>query len=148
MAFALAFYTGTGDWRDRLIRFVTRSPYSHVEFVWLDGEMDGKHLCVSASPRDGGVRHAYINLSSGRWEVVDLVFELPVDLIGFWSLEDGAGYDWYGLVFSQFFNLRRHRTNRWFCSEICAAALGLPHPAKYSPGELKDMVVWLNGRAA
>tara|TARA_R110002126_G_C10250622_1_gene482010 strand:- start:365 stop:619 length:255 start_codon:yes stop_codon:yes gene_type:complete len=56
----------------------------------------------------------------------------------------GAGYDHYGIAFSQLLNLRRHNKNKWFCSELCAAMLGLSAPETYSPARLFDTVCQLN----
>ena len=46
-AVRLAFYKGEGDWVDKLVRWWTKSQYSHVEVVG--------NMWVSSSPRDGGV---------------------------------------------------------------------------------------------
>ena len=43
----LAFYKGKGDWVDKLVRWWTKSQYSHVEVVV-------GNTWISSSPRDGG----------------------------------------------------------------------------------------------
>ena len=41
---------------------------------------------------------------------------------------------------TQFINMRRHAAQRWFCSKLCAKALGLADPHTYAPGDLKRIV--------
>lgn len=48
-AVRLAFYKGEGDWVDKVVRWWTKSQYSHVEVIVGD-------TWYSSSPRDGGVR--------------------------------------------------------------------------------------------
>lgn len=148
MTYALAFYTGQGNWKDSVIRWVTRSPYSHVELVDTMAVENGKTRCYSSSPRDGGVRVTWIDLDSGHWQIVPVQFDLAVDVWPFWYGQLDKRYDWFGILFSQFLNWRRNSKNRWFCSEIIAHAMGLPNPASYSPGDLWAMVHWLNVRMA
>ena len=56
----------------------------------------------------------------------------------------GAGYDYGALVGSQLLNLRRENPERWFCSEICAHALGMTSPHRYAPGDLYRSVLERN----
>tara|TARA_R110001606_G_scaffold390081_1_gene556778 strand:- start:62 stop:238 length:177 start_codon:yes stop_codon:yes gene_type:complete len=56
---ALAFYKGHGQLLDRVIRWVTRSSFSHVEILRAVPAMsvDGaQSRAWSSSGRDGGVR--------------------------------------------------------------------------------------------
>lgn len=124
----MAFYKGPGTFFDKLIRFATRSEYSHCEI-----EVNG--LCFSSSPRDGGVRGKRINLESGHWDVIDIMGDEFTALAWFHE-HDGAGYDWVGLVRAviPFFP---HSSTRWFCSEACGAALGIP-AGRLSPQDLFD----------
>ena len=50
----LAFYRGRGDLLDRVIRWVTRSPYSHVEIIALTGQHDGTAREARSLARDLG----------------------------------------------------------------------------------------------
>ena len=68
----LAFYKGRGSswWirlQDGLIRFATRSPYSHVELIVGRAEHDREETCLSSSGRDGGVREKRIVLERAKW---------------------------------------------------------------------------------
>lgn len=141
----LAFYKAKGTWVDQLIRLVTRSPYSHVELI-TEPDLyfaDGSMRCTSSSLRDGGVRVRNIILKPGHWDIVEVEWYAG-DLPYFFKQFIGAKYDFAGLIFSQFFNWRRQDNQRWFCSELIAASLGIPNPSSYSPGELKAFVEKLN----
>lgn len=125
----LAFYIGAGRVDDRVIRWVTRSPFSHVELVAPDGR------AISSSGRDGGVRWADIDFRSGRWTLVAVPWA-PADTLERIAEHLGARYDFAGLLGAQVVNLRRGDPRRWFCSEICAHALGMASPSRYAPGDL------------
>lgn len=139
---AIAFYKGKGNLVDRLIRFVTRSEYSHCEFLFdptatLTGKVEARP-CWSSSARDGGVRLKKMKLDPNRWDIVPIEFEFGSNVAKvIFEAEEGRSYDYLGIVLSQFFNLGRHDRNRWFCSEICAHAIGFLEPQTFSPGALK-----------
>ncbi|EAQ03461.1 hypothetical protein OB2597_02537 [Pseudooceanicola batsensis HTCC2597] len=142
----LAFYKGRGSswWsrvQDGAIRFATRSPYSHVELIegWADPGQEA--VCLSASGRDGGVREKTILLKPDHWDLVDMA-DQPAGIGGFIRDRIGARYDYWGILFSQVLSLGRHDADRWFCSEICAAALGMPNAQRMSPQALYDVVMW------
>lgn len=123
----LALYKGSGNFYDKLIRTVTRSKYSHCELV-IDG------LCYSSSPRDGGVRMKYIDLTDGKWDVIDV----PGEQI--WALDwfinnIGRKYDWLGAITSVLpFSLGSK--DKFFCSEACAIMMGLDNPQHRKPHTL------------
>lgn len=135
----LAFYKGSGRFDDRVIRWVTRSAFSHVEMLErppalrVDGARFGQSW--SSSGRDGGVRGKDIVFGAGRWAFLAVPWA-PAGALDTLRAELGKPYDFLGLVGSQLVNLRRHRAGRWFCSEICAHALGLDAPQELSPGGL------------
>lgn len=124
----MAFYKGPGTWLDKLIRFVTRSDYSHCEIA-IGG------YCWSSSARDNGVRQRYINLQSGHWDVIDIQGD-EVTTLAWFKEQEGAGYDWLGLIRTviPFFP---HSSSKWFCSEACGTALGLRADGM-SPQDLFD----------
>ncbi len=143
----LAFYKGSGRFDDRVIRWVTRSAFSHVELLehppsWRgDGAWLGQSW--SSSGRDGGVRGKEIVFKRDRWEFLAVPWT-PADALDTLCAELGKPYDFVGLIGSQLFNLRRHRAGRWFCSELCAHALGLDTPQEFSPGGLYRRVGEMN----
>ena len=65
----VAFYKDRTQFLDSLIAWWTRGPYSHIELVF---ERDGKNLCASASPRDGGIRLKEIELDPNHWDIIEI----------------------------------------------------------------------------
>ncbi|WP_375173034.1 hypothetical protein [Pseudooceanicola sp.] len=142
----LAFYKGRGSsfWnrvQDWAIRFATRSPYSHVELIQGSADLGREATCLSSSGRDGGVRETTILLKPTHWDLVDLP-DQPEEIGTFIRDRIGARYDYVGIIFSQILSLGRHNPDKWFCSEICAAALGMPNAQRMSPQSLYDVVTW------
>jgi hypothetical protein len=139
----LAFYKGpptglmhkVGHWGTKVF---TGSQYSHCELV-ING------TCCSSSSRDGGVRFKTIDLTTGKWDV----YEVDGDVAAAWDwfcIHAGAKYDWAGIWRFLLPFLPQH-SNQWFCSEACAAALGLPVPENYSPQTLFErMAIKYSGR--
>jgi hypothetical protein len=123
---------------DRAVAWWTRGPYSHCEIVFEDTPPQVA-FCYSSSNRDGGVRCKAIDLTTGHWDVLDLD-GFDEDRAWGWFIEHhGAGYDFAGL-FGFVLPWRTHDPRRWFCSEGCAAALGLPEPHNLSPNGLADLI--------
>ncbi|WP_234404300.1 hypothetical protein [Neisseria elongata] len=54
-------------------------------------------------------------------------------------------YDWFGAVGVVF--KTRQRGDKWFCSEWCAAALGLPDCWRWLPNDLAAIVSALKREA-
>lgn len=119
----LAFYQGKGDWKDRLIRAVTKGKFSHCEIVverqedWGQYDLRTVYDFYSASPRDGGVRKLtmpYIN--PDHWRLLPIsVSEQQV--IDYYQKTQGAKYDWRG-VLGLVLGLRQKKA-KFFCSEWC-----------------------------
>lgn len=124
----IAFYKGKGSAFNSLIRWWTRSPYSHVELI-IDG------VWYSSSHTDGGVRSRVINHNPLHWDFIDVPFDAKHAL----NVFDGAKhykYDWLGIALSQAVALDWHTKDRYFCSELVAEMLGFSEPQRYSPGSL------------
>lgn len=125
----LALYKGHGDLFDTLIRLRTGSIYSHCELV-ING------CCYSSSPRDGGVRAKQIDLDSGNWDLIEIDDRRAGLVLSFFELTQGAKYDWTGAVIGRGLGVRIESRSRWFCSEWCAAALGLEKAWRFTPARL------------
>jgi hypothetical protein len=139
----LAFYKGTRSGlpglANRLVRWWTGGPYSHVELV-LEHEPHELALCASSSFMDGGVRLKWIELHPARWDVVDLGSFGNAELARGWFIRRaGQGYDVLGLA-GFIWRRRDGSRRRWTCSEACAAALGLPEPWRFCPNTLRAVV--------
>ncbi|WP_416606545.1 hypothetical protein [Phaeobacter sp. JH20_32] len=137
----LAFYRGKGTVVDRAIRWASRGEFSHVELADLR-----RGLGLSASARDGGVRIKPIVFASEHWDVVEIPW---IAQAGSWARaveHIAAPYDYLGIFGSHALALSRHYRKAWFCSELCAHALGLDAPQSYSPQSLFRAVTF--GRRA
>lgn len=133
----VAFYRGRGRVMDKVIRFASRAPYSHVELIRQDMRpKDGDIVtCISSSARDGGVRVKQIQLQPGKWSVYEVPWAHPAT----WDRAEvhlGKPYELWMMVWSQLFKFNRQNRKKWFCSELVAHALGLSMPHAKSPSDL------------
>lgn len=144
-----AFYKAKGDWKNGLVRWATRSTYSHCEAILSLAQHGEEVLCHSASSRDGGVRSKTIILLEENWDLLHLParFFDPLRAESLLARSQGASYDYPGILFSHVFSLNRHADNRWFCSEFCAELIGVPNPHTYSPQAFYDLVHYIEGRS-
>ena len=133
----VAFYKGSGQLFDRLVRISTSSDISHCELVRCAGTPGegAAGLCLSASGRDGGVREKIISFDPGKWEFVPVPWA-PFDAWERGRAHLGKPYDYRALLLSHFLGFGSHARHKWFCSELCAHALGLEAPHTYSPAIL------------
>lgn len=136
----LALYKGKGKVGNALVRWWTRSPYSHCELV-VDG------WWYSSSLMDGGVRSKPITLTAEHWDLIPLPGSLRPQILSHFDATRGQRYSWLDLIRSQVFNANADERGAAFCSEWCAAALGFPNPATYSPQTLGDLVAWAHGES-
>ena len=122
---------------DILIRWWTRSPYSHVELLFSDGQK------FSAVPGVGTRFAPASPIESQCWDILVLptTVEQEAKIRAFCEREVGCKYDWRGIFFSQIIRMRRHCMGRWFCSEVCTAGMQaggfMPSatPCTLSPGQ-------------
>lgn len=145
----IAFYKAEGNWLNKLIRFVTKSQYSHCELVPEYDETKGlghEYLCYSSSSRDGGVREKLIDMKPDHWDVFH--FEMWDDLdedpslVGwFFEKRDHLKYDWIGAALCTWVAIRIGQKSRYFCSEICAEYLGVHQPNSLSPATFHDWLI-------
>lgn len=138
----LAFYRGEGRFlSDTLVQRVTRSEFSHCElFVSKTPPLAGEtHRCISAAGKFGGVYIREVTFREGAYEFVPVPWA-PDDTFERAARHLGGGYDYWGLLMTQCINMRRHTPDRWFCSKLCARAMGLADPHTYAPGDLKRVI--------
>ena len=136
-----AFYKGThaglpGVY-NRLVRWWTRSPYSHAELVFDDGQ------AASSSAMDGGVRFKAIEFDPALWDFVPVPAGLAPAARAWFAEHSGQAYDLLGnlhFVISAVGDDKR----KWFCSEAVAAALGMPDPERFDPGTLHAALSFIN----
>jgi len=118
----VAFYKGPGDWRNKIIRWWTKSKYTHAELVMPDN-----YTWISISPLltsrvDSRIKTDF-NLE--RWDFVELEIndEQHKVLLEFFEDTKGSPYDWIGMIFSQLIPFYIKRKGKWYCSEWIAYAL-------------------------
>lgn len=134
----IAFNKNSPGLFDSLIRGWTGSPYSHCELLFDDG--------VSYSSMNW-VGTRFIKFEPHNkfyWDILDLPTTKDEDIVihEFCIFELGCRYDWWGIIASQIIKMARSSKNKWFCSEICTAALQRVGyfegsvPSTFSPGKL------------
>lgn len=128
----LAFYIGktrknpSVRFWDKLICWVDKSPYSHVELAVHI--RDDLFECYSSSIRDGGVRKKLIIIDN-HWKLVPIECDLSRALQVFREFK-GFKYDILGLGSTKWYWFP-NIPNRVFCSELCACMLGIPDYSNY-----------------
>lgn len=134
----LASYKGTlpglSGVINRVIRWVTRSPYSHTE-VCLGYPFGKPVQCLSSSGLDGGVRMKTMQLSPDKWDVVPMPWVSQLAVLDFARLERGSRYDYAGCLRFAFPWLIGASKHRWFCTEVAAKVAGYPTPWRFCPGD-------------
>lgn len=110
---SILFYKGKGTIAEKLIRWWTKSPYCHSEFLRSDG------LCHSNDRFTQLSRIVRFEITPCDWERQDI--ELPCEVVD--QVEQrqmakvGTTYDWKGIVFTQFLPFGWHNPEKWFCSK-------------------------------
>lgn len=143
MTVQLALYKGEGQIGNAFIRAWTNSKYSHCELV-IDG------WCYSSSVMDKGVRRksvgdgeGQISLSPEKWDLIPLPWADAAQVLAYFAQTDHYRYGWPSLALSQLLNLNRPFAGAQFCSEWCAAALGLPAPSSLNPHTLGEWSIYI-----
>lgn len=110
----IAFKKGITPW-DWAIRLFSGGPFSHCEIIFSDGTW------FSSRPGRGV---SYKPSRNGNYTFIDLRVskEAEENLRKWANTEIGCKYDWMGIIWFLFKRAKPH-PDRWFCSEICTAAL-------------------------
>lgn len=131
----IAFYTGTrpglAGIYNRLVRWWTRSPYSHAEIIFSDG------VAASSSFADGGVRFKRIEFDPARWDFVDIAGD-EVKVRRWYVEHEGFDYDVLGNV-GFVLGFVPDDKGEFSCAESIATALGYREPWRYSPAILHSV---------
>ena len=129
----VAFRHGDRRLFARIVHWWDRTDVSHCE---VSTHWEGPdHRCMSSSMLDDGVRAKTIHITPDKWRV----YELPADRAKalLWFCENaGSRYDARGLLG---FVIRPVKgwLRAYFCSEACAAMLGLGDPWRFTPRHLE-----------
>lgn len=108
----VAFYKSNYKWWSVLIKWWTKSKYSHCEFYVGDCSLVG----ISTEQR---VRKKIQQLNPKKWDLVELNTKdfTTDDIEQFFKLTQGAKYDWKGIILSQIFARKQDNENKYTCSE-------------------------------
>ena len=142
---------------DKLVRFRLNGDYSHVEIMFEPGDdvdiymPDGTtqpnedgYWCCSSVPNErmpknstrrpgemGGVRFARILPEHKDWNITNLSCDPKVAAL--WGIEhNGMKYDW-NLILGYIAWIMPDKSNRFICSEACAAMMGMEQAWRFDP---------------
>lgn len=119
----VAFYKGEGLRRDRLVRWWTRSQYSHVELIMPNGDMAGIR-----PPEDPYIRRRSLSgIREEDWDFIEIgVTDDQLEKLRlFIDSTKGQGYDWLGMIASHLTPFKVKLPNKWYCSEWVLYALSV-----------------------
>lgn len=130
----IAFYKGYGHTIAQrvvtaLINLWTWGKYSHVELVDTLGETNPEewHWYSASAFKEGEVRvKKMVPFNPDNWDIWDIeteTDECKSTAFNVFCEESGKKYDWVGIFLSMIIPLKRHQSNKWFCSEITRFAL-------------------------
>lgn len=125
----LALYKGSNRCISKLIKWWTKSDYSHCEIVFSDG------MWGSSSDLEGGVCLRYVEHDPQLWVFYDISHFNETRARAWFELNKGRGYDYLGLLG---FVIRpiKGSLGRLGCGHACMAALGYKEPWRFDPGML------------
>lgn len=143
----LAFKKEATSFFGKLIKGYTFSKYCHAELVFSDD------MWFSAREFTGGTQFVKGPPPNERYSMYDFI-ELPIDVQGEARIrkwcegETGCNYDVRGVLFSFLpIPIGWQSAEKWFCSEICCAALQIEgwfkgySAASVSPRKLYNLTV-------
>lgn len=122
MKIKIAFYKGKGDWANAIVRWWTKSIYSHAELILPD---EKSWVGISPFVKSEVARRIILEHNYTDWDFIDIEISQEQYKVILQFLEDteGQGYDWIGMLLSQFLPCKIKHRNRWYCSEWIAYAL-------------------------
>ena len=122
MEIKVAFFKGEGNIINRIVRWWTNSIYSHAELVLPDGIT---WLGISPFLKSKVDSRFKIEYEPSEWDFISIkVTQEQLDIImEFFEATEGQGYDWAGMLLSQFLPCKIKHKKRWYCSEWIAYAL-------------------------
>lgn len=138
----IAFHKGGNLVGDKLIKWWDAGPYSHTEIIFGDG------LWASASFMDKmEVRGKFIVPGKNKWDYLTLPGKYEQPARDFFARTEGAKYDLFGQIRFVISPLRGVSDKYW-CSEWVAEALGLREPWRYGPNGLYNVLLSIEEVAA
>lgn len=122
MKIQIAFFRGKGNCVNSVVRWWTNSIYSHAEIILPDG-----YTWIGISPflKSKVDEKKKIFFELQEWDFIDIeITEEQYNIImEFYEDTKGQGYDWIGMLLSQFLPCKIKHKKRWYCSEWISYAL-------------------------
>ena len=122
MKIQIAFFRGKGSCVNSVVRWWTNSIYSHAEIILPDG-----YTWIGISPflKSKVDERKKIFFELQEWDFIDIeITEEQYNIImEFYEDTKGQGYDWIGMLLSQFLPCKIKHKKRWYCSEWISYAL-------------------------
>jgi hypothetical protein len=118
----IAFYKGEGNFINKIVRRWTKSVYSHAELILPD---DITWIGISPFLKSKVASRQKSSVEYEEWDFIPIdVTQEQLDIImEFFEYTKGQGYDWTGMLLSQFLPCKIKHKKRWYCSEWIAYAL-------------------------
>jgi len=118
----IAFYKGNGNCINGIVRWWTNSIYSHAELILPDGNT---WIGISPFLKSKVASRTKLLTDYSEWDFITIeVTQAQADIImEFYDDTKGHGYDWIGMLLSQFLPCKIKHKRRWYCSEWIAYAL-------------------------
>lgn len=122
MKIKIAFYKGKGNFINTIVRWWTNSIYSHAELILPD---DVTWLGISPFLKSKVDSRIKLDQNPSEWDFVSINVneEQYETIMDFYNETKGQGYDWIGMLASQFLPCRIKHKSRWYCSEWISYAL-------------------------
>ena len=122
MKITIAFYKGEGNFVNAIVRWWTKSIYSHAELILPD---EITWISISPSFKSKIMRRHMLEVEYSEWDFIEIEVtpEQRNVILAFFEETEGQGYDWVGMLLSQFLPCKIKHRERWYCSEWIAYAL-------------------------
>lgn len=122
MKIKIAFYKGEGNFINKIVRWWTKSIYSHAELVLSDNVT---WMGISPFLKSKVASRHKLLVEYQDWDFVEIeITQEQLNIImEFFEYTKGQGYDWAGMLLSQFLPCKIKHKKRWYCSEWIAYAL-------------------------
>lgn len=126
------------------IRAMDKTEFSHTE-ICIGNPFEIEADCYSASGVDHGVRKKVMLLDRSHWEVMELPYAKPEDVIALYNRTKDDPYDYMGVGRFIFPWLLREHPYRYFCSEWAAEAVKFEGAWRFSPATIRNAALTMGG---
>ena len=122
MKIQIAFYKGDGNILNKIVRWWTNSVYSHAELV-IPESNTWMGITPLVKSKINAIKKEECNIE--EWDFIDIEISESQynNIMEFYEDTCGHGYDWAGMLLSQFLPCKIKHKHRWYCSEWIAYAL-------------------------